>query len=91
MQNLTVDGIDLSAVEIGTRLRAGTTLLEVTQIGKECHARCAIYPQAGDCVMPKDAIFAKVLQGGVLRPGDRLSVCPDENYVESFVKQRATG
>jgi len=73
-ENLTTEGIDLPKLPIGTQLQIGAVLMEVTQIGKECHNRCAIYHQAGDCVMPKEGIFAKVLQGGVLRPGDQLSV-----------------
>ena len=71
-ENLTTEGIDLPKLPIGTKLQIGASLLEVTQIGKECHTRCAIYHQAGDCVMPKEGIFAKVLHGGVIKPGDRL-------------------
>jgi len=74
-ENLTTAGLELPSLPIGTRLRVGQTLLEVTQIGKECHTRCAIYHQAGDCVMPKEGIFARVLQGGTLRAGDSLVVC----------------
>jgi len=59
---------------VGTRLHLGETLVEVTQIGKECHTRCAIYYQAGDCVMPKEGIFAKVIRGGMVKPGDTISV-----------------
>lgn len=73
-ENLTTSGIDLPRLPIGSQLQVGETLLEVTQIGKECHTRCAIYHQAGDCVMPKEGIFAKVLQGGVIRPGDRVAL-----------------
>ena len=69
-ENITTEGIELPALPVGTRLTVGETLLEVTQIGKECHTRCAIYHQAGDCVMPKEGIFAKVLTGGTVRPGD---------------------
>jgi MOSC domain-containing protein YiiM len=54
----------------------GDVLIEVTQIGKECHTRCAIYHQAGDCVMPKEGIFARVLRGGMVKPGDRVEVLP---------------
>lgn len=68
-ENLTTRGIDLVALPVGSRLALGETLLEVTQIGKECHARCAIYFQAGDCVMPKEGIFARVLRGGRLTAG----------------------
>ena len=73
-ENITTQGIDLPALPIGTRLEIGETLLEVTQIGKECHTRCAIYHQAGDCVMPKEGIFARVLRGGVVKAGDRISI-----------------
>ena len=73
-ENLTTEGIDLPRLPIGTQLRIGEALLEVTQIGKECHNRCAIYHQAGDCVMPKEGIFAKVLEGGVLQPGDTIEL-----------------
>ncbi|PNU20981.1 MOSC domain-containing protein [Geothermobacter hydrogeniphilus] len=72
-ENLTTEGIDLVSLPVGTRLQIGATLLEVTQIGKECHNRCAIYYQAGDCVMPKEGIFAKVIEGGVVKPGDEIT------------------
>lgn len=72
-ENLTTEGVDLLALPIGTRLSVGATELEVTQIGKECHTRCAIYHQAGDCVMPKEGIFARVLRGGIVRPGDEIT------------------
>ena len=71
-ENITTSGIELVSLPIGTRLRVGETLLEVTQIGKECHTRCAIFYQAGDCVMPKEGIFAKVITGGMIRPGDEV-------------------
>lgn len=71
-ENITTSGIELVSLPIGTRLQVGETLLEVTQIGKECHTRCAIYYQAGDCVMPKEGIFARVITGGTIRPGDRV-------------------
>jgi len=73
-ENITTVGIDLVVLPIGTRLQVGGTLLEVTQIGKECHTRCAIYYQAGDCVMPKEGIFARVISGGAIRPGDEIQV-----------------
>ena len=75
-ENITTRGIDLPALPIGTRLAMGATVIEVTQIGKECHTRCAIFYQAGDCVMPKEGIFAKVLQGGMVKPGDGIEVLP---------------
>ena len=71
-ENITTTGIDLVGLPIGSRLQIGQTLLEVTQIGKECHTRCAIFYQAGDCVMPKEGIFTKVLQGGTIKNGDSI-------------------
>jgi MOSC domain-containing protein YiiM len=74
-ENLTTEGIDLTALPVGTRIRVGDgVLLEVTQIGKVCHERCAIYYQAGDCVMPKEGIFVRVLEGGPVAPGDTVTV-----------------
>ncbi len=74
-ENLTTEGIDLLSLPVGTKMRLGeTVVLEVTQIGKVCHERCAIYYQAGDCVMPKEGIFARVLVPGKLVPGDKITV-----------------
>jgi len=73
-ENITTSGIDLVSLPIGSRLELGSVLLEVTQIGKECHTRCAIYYQAGDCVMPKEGIFARVLKGGVVTAGMAILV-----------------
>ncbi len=73
-ENITTSGIELVTLPIGTRLQVGETLMEVTQIGKECHTRCAIYYQAGDCVMPKEGIFARVLNGGMVKPGDGVEI-----------------
>lgn len=73
-ENLTVRGLDLLALPIGSRLRVGgSAVLEITQHGKECHTRCAIYHQAGDCVMPKEGIFARVVETGHVRTGDEVS------------------
>ena len=73
-ENVLVEGIEVSQLPVGTRLRLGTALCEVTQIGKECHADCAIRRQAGDCVMPREGIFVRVLEAGDLKPGDTLEV-----------------
>lgn len=73
-ENITTRGIDLVSLPVGTRFELGTALLEVTQIGKECHTRCAIYHQAGDCVMPKEGIFAKVLRGGDVVAGSLVQL-----------------
>ena len=75
-ENITTRGIDLPPLPVGARLAVGDVLLEVTQIGKECHTRCAIYHQAGDCVMPREGIFARVIKGGRVVPGDAVSVVP---------------
>lgn len=74
-ENLTTEGIDLLSLPIGTRMAIGKEIeVEVSQIGKECHSRCAIYYQAGDCVMPKEGIFVRVLKGGRVRTGDEIVV-----------------
>jgi len=74
-ENITTRGLDLLSLPCGTKIMLGRdVLLEITQHGKECHTPCAIYYQAGDCVMPREGIFAKVLRGGALRPGDPISV-----------------
>ncbi len=71
-ENLTTVGIELPGLPIGSRLAVGSALLEITQIGKECHQRCAIYYQAGDCVMPKEGVFARVILEGEARAGDAI-------------------
>ena len=72
-ENLTSEGIDLVSLPIGTRLSIGKEIvLEVTQIGKECHTGCAIYRQIGKCIMPKEGVFAKVIRGGSVRVGDQI-------------------
>ena len=74
-ENLTTSGIELHTLPIGTKLKIGGEVLgEVTQIGKECHTRCAIYYQAGDCVMPREGIFIRVLDGGRVKVGDPIEV-----------------
>lgn len=73
-ENITTEGIDLPSLPIGTRLAIGDTLVEVTQIGKECHTRCAIYHQAGDCVMPREGIFVRVLRGGTIKSTDTMEI-----------------
>lgn len=71
-ENLIVDGFDFKALPVGTRLRCGDVLLEMTQIGKECHSHCQIYKKMGDCIMPREGVFAKVLQGGTISVGDTM-------------------
>ncbi|MDK2817469.1 MAG: hypothetical protein PWR22_2098 [Moorella sp. (in: firmicutes)] len=74
-ENLTTEGIDLVSLPVGTKLRIGDRVLaEVTQIGKQCHSRCAIYEQAGDCVMPREGIFVAILESGPVQVGDPIEV-----------------
>ena len=73
-ENILTRGITLYTLPVGTRLRVGETVLEVTQIGKECHTACAIKRKTGDCVMPREGIFAIVIEEGTIRPGDEIEV-----------------
>jgi len=74
-ENITTEGVDLVHLPIGTPIQVGRqVVLRVTQIGKECHERCAIYYQAGDCVMPKEGIFAEVLSEGKIEVGDEITI-----------------
>lgn len=76
-ENLTTEGISLVSLSIGTKLKVGSdVLLEITQIGKICHNRCRIFYEVGDCVMPKEGIFARVLNGGEILPGDTIMLLP---------------
>lgn len=83
-ENITTEGIVLYELPVGTRLDIGGVIMEVTQIGKECHKKCAIYHQIGDCVMPKEGIFAKVIKGGVIKKGDCIKVINDASAVQKI-------
>lgn len=72
-ENITTKGINLCSLKIGERIRVGGSILKITQIGKTCHNRCAIYYQAGDCVMPREGVFAKVITGGEIKKGDAIA------------------
>ncbi len=77
-ENITTEGIDLTGLSIGSRLRLGASVeLEITQFGKVCHDRCEIFRQVGDCIMPREGIFAKVIAAGRIRVGDTLEVLDD--------------
>ena len=76
-ENLVVSGIDFVTLPVGTRLTVGDALLEISQIGKECHTRCSIYYSMGECIMPSQGVFATVLRGGTVKAGDEMNVCPD--------------
>ena len=78
-ENITTEGIELHSLPIGTHLLVGETELEVTQIGKECHAHCQVYQQVGMCIMPTEGIFTRVLMGGVIKPEDEISIVPAVN------------
>ncbi len=72
-ENLTCEGVELVSLPIGTRLAVGEeVILEITQIGKECHTGCAIYRQIGKCIMPREGVFARVIHGGLVRTGDTI-------------------
>ena len=73
-ENILTEGLTLFTLPVGTRLRVGEVLLEVTQIGKDCHAHCAIRQQVGDSVMPREGIFTIVLEEGTIRAGDTITV-----------------
>jgi MOSC domain-containing protein YiiM len=74
-ENLTTEGLDLLSLPVGTRVSVGNqVVLEVTQIGKECHAGCAIYRQVGKCIMPEEGVFARVIRGGPVKAGDPIGV-----------------
>jgi len=74
-ENLTTEGIDLPALPVGTRFQVGESVIfELTQIGKKCHTECAIFKEVGNCIMPKEGVFARVVQGGVVKAGDEIKI-----------------
>lgn len=77
-ENLIVEGYRFRELPIGTRFQIGDVLLEMTQIGKECHSHCMIYKVMGDCIMPREGVFARVLQGGTVRVGDEITQIPGD-------------
>lgn len=77
-ENLIVEGYDLRNIPVGTKIQAGEAVLELTQIGKECHSHCEIYKVMGDCIMPREGVFAKVVKGAKVRPGDEVTLLPLE-------------
>lgn len=76
-ENLVVEGIDFRSLPVGTRLICNEVILEITQIGKECHHGCQIFQKMGDCIMPREGVFAKVIRGGTIRTGDDMKVEKD--------------
>ena len=75
-ENINTEGVDLKHLPVGTHLRIGETEVEVTQIGKECHSDCAIRRQTGDCIMPREGVFARVVKGGTIHTGDEMKLLP---------------
>jgi hypothetical protein len=75
-ENIIIEGYDLKALPLGTRFKIGDVCLELTQIGKECHAHCAIYHAVGDCIMPREGVFTKVITGGRITAGDTVELIP---------------
>lgn len=72
-ENIATEGIDWLGIALGTQFQLGdTAIVEITQIGKECHKKCAIFYQAGDCIMPREGVFARVIKGGTIRVGDTI-------------------
>ena len=79
-ENLVVSGFDFKTLPVGTRLRSGEVLLEMTQIGKKCHSHCEIYKVMGDCIMPREGVFARVLEPGTISVGDEMTIVPREGH-----------
>jgi TatD DNase family protein len=73
-ENIVAEGIDFASLPAGTLLRCGDAVLEITQIGKECHNHCAIFKRMGDCIMPHEGVFARVIKGGMIKTGDAIDV-----------------
>lgn len=71
-ENITVEGFEVKDLSIGTKLKIGEVILEISQIGKSCHSKCEIFKTVGDCIMPKEGVFARVLKGGKIKVGDEI-------------------
>nr|WP_297432884.1 copper homeostasis protein CutC [uncultured Cetobacterium sp.] len=84
-ENLIIQGIDLKNLAVGSILQIGTSLLEITQKGKQCHHHCKIYHRVGDCIMPREGVFAKVLKGGVIFPNDEIKIIKSPITLEACV------
>ena len=87
-ENIVIEGFDLRLMPVGTRFRIGEALLELTQIGKECHTHCAIYHQVGDCIMPREGVFTVVIEGGVIKAGDEVEMIeadPDRPFTAAWI------
>jgi MOSC domain-containing protein YiiM len=80
-ENLTTRGLDLAPLSVGDRLKAGECLLEVSQIGKECHAKCAVFERSGECIMPQKGVFCRVVEGGVVKNGDGIEIVGKDSAI----------
>lgn len=87
-ENIVAEGFDFRTLPVGTRFRIGDALLELSQIGKECHTHCAIYHQVGDCIMPREGVFTVVLRGGTVKAGDEIEMIdadPDRPFTAAWI------
>ena len=87
-ENIIVEGFDLKSLPVGTKFRIGDALLEMTQVGKECHSHCAIYEQVGDCIMPREGVFTVVIEGGIVGPGSEVELIeadPNRPYTAAWI------
>lgn len=73
-ENITFEGLNTLEIKVGALIKVGEAIIKISSIGKRCHSKCAIYKEIGDCIMPKKGIFAKVIQGGEVKPGDKIEV-----------------
>jgi MOSC domain-containing protein YiiM len=90
-ENVATEGVDWKLLPLGTRVKLGQeVVVEITKIGKECHKKCAIYYQAGDCIMPREGVFARVIEGGTLRSGDEIEIIAQEMSEENQCLDTAT-
>ena len=89
-ENITTEGVDLWHLPVGTRLEIGDTLLEITQIGKKCHRHCQVFRQVGDCVMPREGIFAKVIMEGMIKAGQSIKIIPTLRVVILTVSDKGS-
>lgn len=83
-ENIIVEGFDLKSLPVGTRFKCGDVILELTQIGKQCHAHCAIYHKMGDCIMPREGVFCRVIEGGRVTPGDEFDIFGEVPAVATY-------
>ncbi|MBS6160353.1 MAG: molybdenum cofactor biosynthesis protein [Firmicutes bacterium] len=84
-ENLVVEGFDFRNLPVGTIFQCGDVILEMTQIGKQCHSHCEIYKIMGECIMPKEGVFTKVIQGGIIRTGDEMTIIGERSRFKTAV------